>query len=299
MWMPPKAIWDGRSVTLSKYLCDAYRDVLDAQNLTYSKKKSVGGRSAQEAEDWFASNFESGAARFSAIQCGIVSDYELLARHMRAISTSGTSVIYDICCGSATATVTMIANLIDLRRRGEIKCTPVTLEIHGWEISNRALELAGELLDLLKHPALDVGIRFVWKPIQSDLVHSLEFAKLITALQNHQALSQPVTIIVGNISGTAKTQVMLQERLVDMCSHCQVQDWGFLWYEPNTTTGKDVAKKVRAKVTSFLSDKPDPVPSQPTQYEVQSCHSNEFSSGVVLHLWRVLDAHGGLLARPK
>ena len=161
MWVCPTSLWDGRTILICDHICTVYRDVLNLYELDTSKVGSTGGQEQEQADDWFTSRFENGVARFTAIQCGIDSEHELIARHLKAVAVTGHCVLFDICCGSATASLSMIGNLIKLREVGALKLTPLTIEVHGWDFSERALDIGGELLKRLTSPALAVAINIV------------------------------------------------------------------------------------------------------------------------------------------
>lgn len=192
----------------------------------------------------------------------------------------------------------MIGNLIKQRELGDLKPTPLTIEVHGWEFSERALHLGNELLAHLTPKASAVAIRIVWQPHIADIRDELAFADLVSKMCGQSCNGRAVTLVIGNISDAAHYDRVLDSRIFALSALCQVNDWGFLWYEPqNFNKAVDMFSRIWVYVKSILPQgkKHDP---QVLRYHVRSCSSSEFESGVSLQLWRVLEEHGGFLAKP-
>ena len=280
-------------IHLNNHICIAYRDVLKMEGLAPSKQNRTGGRSESDTNQWFASNFESGAARLSSIQNGAHQEYGSIARHLSAISVTGRCVIFDLCCGSATASATMISNLIHQRKNGNAQCAPVTIEVHGWDYSSRALDLGEKILNCLKPEAQEMGIQIQWIPMIEDIANEISYAKLVTSLFDLHSSGPSITLMIGNISGEASQDKNLESRILSLCALCEVNDWGLLWYEPNWSKAKTLLEKFMQKIQILLPGRAERI-VKPFNFQVRSCHENRYSSGVSLCLWRVLEEHGGI-----
>lgn len=152
--MSCKALWENELLKIGDELSVGYLSRLTEEGLLQQARErehhgDAGGRGREETDRHFAFQFANSAARVVYIctdPVGLLAEASSLVRQS---FTDGRVLLIEVPCGSGAGALGLLSALCEQRRAGVLPTLPLSVDVLGGDISERALEhfesLAGRL----------------------------------------------------------------------------------------------------------------------------------------------------------
>lgn len=248
----PSSLWANDALQVPPALLAAHLDDLKKENLlqlatagpqALGRRGPIGGESTVDFRNHYATMFRAGACRVCAVLLDPSSRLASVPSDLQASFSAGSICVLDAPSGACTASLGILAALLELRIRGKIPQLPQTVHVFAADISPDALEKGRELFEALKPALLAVGITANVHTRRWDATASAETAALPDWISMGAPHAAEHLFICESFSGatSAEKEKEAENRFRDFSASVAVliSLFGhgrttFLWIEPRT-----------------------------------------------------------------
>lgn len=165
--MSCKALWENEILKIGDDLSASYLSRLNEEGLLQQARErehhgDAGGRGREETDRHFAFQFANSAARVVYLCTDPVGLLAEASNLVRQSFTDGRVLLIEVPCGAGAGAFGLLSALCEQRRARALPTLPLSVDVLGGDISERALEhfesLAGKLAPKLAAQCVDIEL---------------------------------------------------------------------------------------------------------------------------------------------
>ena len=247
----PKSLWCDDSLRVPPALLSAHLQDLTTRGLLEMARErgpgAIGGGTREEFEEHYATMFRGGTCRVCAVLLDPLGRLAEIPDGLQASLAGGDICIVDAPSGAATATLGLLAALLELRLQRKFTQLSQNIYVYAADLSSDALKTAEALLSEL-HPALAaVGINVTLKTRQWDATNATETATLAAWVTSDVPSVAAYLVLWESFSGATSSdkehEAVLKfpdfsGSIAHLISVFAANKTTFLWIEPRTRGSK-------------------------------------------------------------
>lgn len=251
--LPPESLWNSNILHLPRDLNSIYKFTLEKLNLLgealgfTGNQGGHGGATEEDTNKHYACLYPNSAARVQCVLIDPNKTFGAIPHDLRMTLSSHRISLLDMPCGAGAGAISLLSTIKELRIAGTLPYTPLSVDIHGADISEHALSLYRTQVDLLIPKLAEVGIRVTLTCHQWDASSLPQTTDLLDAYFAASDVSE-YFILVANFSGEGKSKFTRYqdsfEQLWVRLSGKKAKQSTILWVEPHGNSGRDVFQKL-------------------------------------------------------
>ena len=207
----PSSLWADDHVIMPAALSESYRQALTVRNLleaccgpSPSDKVLIGGREADVAFSHFAHRFTTSSVRVQFVVLNPGRNFDPTSTDLLSFFHDGRVSILDLPCGSGGGLFGLLCTIAELRLQFSQARLPLDVHVHAADISPAAMEIHGDLLERVKPPLADVGIRLTQEYAEWDAREDYSTSRLMDAWLRRSDGCEAYLVFVSAFGGFAQ-----------------------------------------------------------------------------------------------
>lgn len=245
--MPCEALWDKGVLRIGDVLSAGYQSRLDYEGLLELARErehqgEAGGAGRNESDRHFAYQFANSAARAVYLCIDPLDALEDVSALIRQFFTDGRVLLIEVPCGAGAGTLGVLSALYEQRRAGRLPTLPLTVDVLGGDVSERAVEHFCWLVERMAPSLKECGVEVAFNSLSwnaSDIRSSSRF--IDRAVELAEGCDQ-VFLFVSNFS-----DALSDDGLTESFQHFLSQFTGRMtgpsavcWVEPTSNRAERV-----------------------------------------------------------
>lgn len=258
----PAELWVDDKLSISDQLEDSFKTKLEElgelERATIGKpgKKGLhGGITDEETIDHFVYRFPASSGRIQYAALSPCNNLTKISNALLSTFSCGYVSVLDIPGGTGAAMCSLLTTIATLRAQGVTPVLPLTVRIMVGDLSPKALEIYGEMLNKVSPCLIRNGINVEFKSMIWDATRGDHTAKLVDEWFAMSSPSSEYIVCVSNFAGALIDAGLFDDfspSLHQILSRLHGKKSTLVWVEPVYSGTKKLAEQLKHYFSSFL-----------------------------------------------
>jgi len=245
----PQSLWANDALQVPPALLALHLEDLSRENLLGAATTgpgAIGGATTAEFREHYATMFRNGVCRVSAVLLDPAGRFASIPADLQTTFAAGSVCLLDAPSGACTASLGVLATLLELRLGKKVPQLPQTVHVFAADISGDALVKGAALLASLEAPLAAVGITVHLRTRVWDATSPTETASLVQWVLEAPRTAEHV-LICESFSGATSAEKAEEAAtrfpnfsgsVAHLMSSFSPERATLLWIEPRTKGAK-------------------------------------------------------------